>query len=299
MKWLNYHHLHYFWMAARLKSVSAAAEELRLARPTVSTQIHTLEKTIGRQLFERAGKYLRLTDSGRIAYRYANDIFSLGEEMMNTLDGRPEGDIVRLRVGVADVLPKPIAAEFLAPALRSEKTRAICFEGKPATLLAQLAVHELDLVLADYPMSPEYDLRAHNHLLGECGLSIFAAPRLARRHRQGFPRSLHGAPFLLPTSNTAQRRSLDQWFLRRKRLPHVIAEFEDSELLKQFGQQGLGLFAVPAIIEQHTAQHYQVELVGRLEEVIERFYAISPERKITNPAVAMIIESVGRAKKIR
>jgi len=296
MKWLNYHHLHYFWTAARLKSVSAASEELRLARPTVSTQIHTLEKTIGHKLFERAGKYLRLTDSGRIAYRYANDIFSLGQEMLNTLDGRPEDDVVRLRVGVADVLPKPIAAEFLGPAMRSETTRAICFEGKPATLLAQLAVHELDLVLADYPMSPEFDLKAHNHLLGECGLSVFAEPSLAERYRPGFPRSIHGAPFLLPTSNTAQRRSLDQWFLRRKRLPHVVAEFEDSELLKEFGQEGLGLFAVPTIIEQHTAQHYAVELVGRLEEVIERFYAISPERRITNPAVVRILESVGQPR---
>ena len=269
-----------------------------MARPTVSTQIRTLEESLGHSLFQRAGKYLTLTDSGRVAYRYANDIFSLGQEMLNTLDGRPEGDMVRLRVGVADVLPKPIAAEFLAPALRSEKVRAVCFEGKPATLLAQLAVQELDLVLADYPMSPEFDLKAHSHLLGECGLSVFAESSLAKRYRQGFPQSLHGAPFLLPTTNTARRRALDQWFLRREHRPHVIAEFEDSELLKEFGQKGLGLVTVPTMIEQHTAQHYKLELVGRLEEVKERFYAISPERRITNPAVVRILESAGEARSI-
>lgn len=295
VNWLNYHHLLYFWTVAKTGSITVASRQLRLAHPTISKQIRSLEKTIGHRLFRRTGRTLELTDTGRMVYRYADDIFSLGEELLNTLDGRLPGDVVRLRVGVADVLPKPIVFRFLSGAVRSAgNVRAVCFEGKPSALMAQLAIHELDLVLSDFPMSPEFKLQAYSHLLGESGVTMFASGELRRRYSQGFPASLDRAPFLLPTPNTSLRRMLDQWFDSNGIRPDIQAEFEDSELLKEFGQVGLGVFAATTAIEEHTLEHYSVEVLGRLESLKMRFYAISPERKIKNPAVASIVETVHR-----
>jgi LysR family transcriptional activator of nhaA len=295
MTWLNYHHLLYFWSVARAGSVTAACEQLSLAQPTVSAQIRSLEKRLGHKLFRRVGRSLTLTETGTIVYRYANEIFSLGRELVDTVEGRPSGAPVYLRVGVADVLPILLVYRFLEPALRSlEPLRVICYEGKPTALLGQLSVHELDLVLSDAPMGPEMRLRAFNHLLGECGVSIFAPKALAPRFHKRFPQSLDGAPFLMPTNNTSLRRALDHWFSEAGLRPHVVAEFEGGALLKVFGQAGLGLFAAPSVIEEHVEKNYAVKQIGRLDSVRERYYAISLERQVKHPGVAAVVQGAHR-----
>src|SRR3990172_12249937 len=289
MEWLNYNHLLYFWVVAKEGSIARATRELRLAQPTISGQIHRLEEVLGEKLFARKGRNLELTEIGRVVFRYAEEIFALGRELQDTLKGAPVGRPLTLVVGVADVVPKLIARRLLEPALKvSEPVHLVCREDKPDRLLAELAVHELDIVLADAPVSPSLRVRAFNHLLGECDVVFLAAPNLAATHRRGFPRSLDGAPLLLPTENTALRRSLDQWFTTHDIRPRVVGEFEDSALLKEFGQTGLGIFPAPSVIVDEVRGQYRVRLVGRLEEVRERFYAISVERKLKHPAVVAI-----------
>ena len=292
MEWLNYHHLLYFWVVACHGSVTRAAAELRLAQPTVSTQLRTLEEVLGEKLFARTGRRLVLTDVGRLVFRYADEIFGLGRELLETVKGRPTGQPMRLTVGIADAVPKLIAYRLLRPALTvAEPVRIICREDKPDRLLAELAIHELDLVLSDAPIGPTTKVRAFNHLLGECGVTFFGTPALARTCRRGFPRSLGGAPVLLPTDNTALRRSLDDWFESEDVRPRVVSEFEDSALLMAFGQAGMGLFPAPSAIERQVRSQYGVVVVGRLDAVCERFYAISGERRLKHPAVVAISEA--------
>ena len=292
MEWLNYHHLLYFWVVACHGSVTRAAAELRLAQPTVSTQLRTLEEVLGEKLFARTGRRLVLTDVGRLVFRYADEIFGLGRELLETVKGRPTGQPMRLTVGIADAVPKLIAYRLLRPALAvAEPVRIICREDKPDRLLAELAIHELDLVLSDAPIGPTTKVRAFNHLLGECGVTFFGTPALARTCRRGFPRSLGGAPVLLPTDNTALRRSLDDWFESEGVRPRVVSEFEDSALLMAFGQAGMGIFPAPSAIERQVRSQYGVVVVGRLDAVCERFYAISGERRLKHPAVVAISEA--------
>lgn len=291
MQWLNYHHLLYFWTVVRAGSVTAASAELGLAQPTISAQLRSLEQTLGHRLFERAGRRLELTETGRVAYRYANDIFSLGNEMLRALDGNTGDRRERLRVGVADVLPKMVATRMLMPLLSDGEVHLVCYEGKPAELLARLASHELDLVLSDAPVSAEFHVRAFNHELGESGVSVFAPKKHARRYRRGFPDSLDGAPFVLPTDNTALRRMLDYWFTRRQIRPAVVAEFEDSALLKAFSHSSVALFAAPSVVKESIASLYNASVIGSPEGVRERFFAISLERKVRNPAVAKVLEA--------
>ncbi|TMB06577.1 MAG: LysR family transcriptional regulator [Deltaproteobacteria bacterium] len=273
-------------------SVTRAAAELRLAQPTVSTQLRTLEAMLGEKLFARTGRRLVLTDVGRLVFRYADEIFGLGRELLETVKGRPTGQPMRLTVGIADAVPKLIAYRLLRPALAvAEPVRIICREDKPDRLLAELAIHELDLVLSDAPIGPTTKVRAFNHLLGECGVTFFGTPALARTRRRGFPRSLGGAPVLLPTDNTALRRSLDDWFESEDVRPRVMSEFEDSALLMAFGQAGMGLFPAPSAIERQVRSQYGVVVVGRLDAVCERFYAISGERRLKHPAVVAISEA--------
>jgi len=292
MEWLNYHHLLYFSVVAREGSITRASEQLSLTQATISAQIRSLEEVLGEKLFSRVGRNLMLTEMGRMVFRYADEIFTLGRELMDTLKGRPTGRPVRLVVGVADALPKLIAYRLLEPAFKlPEPIRLICWEGKHNHLVAQLAVHEIDLVLTDAPIGSTVKVRAFNHLLGESGVTIFAPAPLAAKYRRGFPRSLNGAPFLLPTDNTTLRRSLDQWFEAEGIRPTVIGEFEDSALLKVFAQSGAGLFAAPSVIEAEVRRQYSVQTVGRVEAMRERFYAISVERKLKNPAVVAISEA--------
>jgi LysR family transcriptional activator of nhaA len=292
MHWLNYHHLLYFWTVAREGSIARACFQLHLTQPTISGQLRALEKNLGARLFERVGRQLALTDTGRTVYRYADEIFSLGRELQDTLRGRPAGRPLRLVVGVADSLPKLIAYRLIEPALRlPEPVQIVCEQGKPEQLLTQLALHTLDVVLADAPVAPGTKIRAFNHLLGECGVAFFASPRMAKAYRRGFPRSLDGAPFLLPTDNTVLRRSLEQWFDATGIRPLVRGEFADPALLKVFGQTGAGVFAVRTAVEEETQRQHNVRLLGRVEAIRERFYAISLERKLKHPAVVAITET--------
>jgi LysR family transcriptional activator of nhaA len=227
-----------------------------------------------------------------MVYQHANEIFSLGRELMETVKGRPTGRPVRLSVGIADVVPKRVAYRLLEPALRlNEPIRFVCREDKPDPLLADLATHKLDIVIADSTIPTSVKVRAFNHLLGECGVSLLAAPDLARAHRRRFPRSLDGAPVLLPSDESAMRRSLDQWFVARNLRPAVVGEFDDTALAEAFAQAGVGIVAVPDVVEREVCNQYGLRIVGRLEGVRERFYAISVERKLKHPAVVAISEA--------
>jgi LysR family transcriptional activator of nhaA len=295
MEWLNYHHLLYFWLAAKEGSVTRAGDELRLAQSTVSAQIRALEHALDERLFRRAGRRLELTDMGRVVFRYADEIFALGRELLDTVKDRPTGRPLRLNVGVADVLPKLVAHRLLAPALALDgPVRLVCTEGKPAALLAELALHHLDVVLSDAPADAGISVRVFNHALGDCEVVLVATPALAARCRRGFPRSLGGVPLLLPAVGSMLRRSLDQWIESVGVRPHVVGEFEDGALLEAFGQAGVGVFPIPAVVERDVCRHYGVRVVGRLPDVRARFSAISAERRLKHPAV-VAVSSAARA----
>jgi LysR family transcriptional activator of nhaA len=295
MNWLNYHHLLYFWTAAREGSITKACKQLHLTQPTVSSQIRELEKSLKTRLFERAGRSIRLTEAGQMVYRYADEIFMLGRELQDAVSGHPAGLSMRVVIGVADTLPKLLVHRLLAPAMHlGQEVRVTCIDGEPDRLLAQLALHELDLVVSDFPANPQTGIKAFNHLLGDCGVTFFGTNELARRYRRGFPHSLHGAPMLLPGTNTALRRALEQWFDEQGIRPHVRAEFTDSALLKAFGGCGDGVFAAPTVIEDEVKRMYGVGVVGREESVRERLYAISVEKRLKNPAVVAISQAARR-----
>ena len=292
MHWLNYHHLLYFWTVAREGSIAAACRRLHLTQPTVSGQIKVLERSLKAKLFARQGRSIVLTETGRLVYRYADEIFSLGRELVDAVGGRPTGSGLRFMVGVADTLPKLMVHRLLMPAvhLADEDVRVACIDGDPDQLLARLALHELDLVISDYPANPRLGLRAFNHALGDCGVSFFATADLARRYRRGFPQSLNGAPILLPAGNSALRPALDQWFDYLGIRPLVRGGFSDSALLKAFGARGDGLFVAPSAIEEDVLRMYGVVVVGHEERLRERFYAISVEKRIAHPAVLAITQ---------
>jgi LysR family transcriptional activator of nhaA len=292
MEWLNYHHFFYFWVVATKGSISKASKELHLASPTISGQIHRLEEVLGEKLFTRSGRMLVLTDAGRTAFRYADEIFTLGREFLDSVKGRETGRPVTLVVGVSDVLAKSIVYRILEPAFHlAGDVRIICREDRSTeTFMGDLAVHAIDLVLADAPASSTTSVRAFSHPLGECGTTFFAAPPMARARRRRFPRSLDGAPFLLPGSGSTLRRSLDEWLAARGLRPKIVAELDDAALVKIFAEAGLGIFAAPDVIEQEARHRYHVHVVGRAPELRQRFYAISVERKLKNPAVVAICE---------
>lgn len=292
MEWLNYHHLLYFWTVMREGSLTAACARLRLAPSTVSAQLGRLEETMGGKLFRRVGRKLEPTDLGRQIYRYADEIFSLGREMMDAVRGRPLAGPLSLKVGVVDVLPKFIVRRLLEPALQlPERVRLVCFENKEDTLLAELAMHNLDVVLSDSPLRAGLSVKAYSHLLGECGITFFAEERLATQLRTDFPQSLNEAPMLLPMEMTALRGALDRWFVALGIRPAVAGEFDDSALIMVFGQEGDGVFVAPTVIEKEVLRQHQVQVIGRTQVVKERYYAISVERIIKHPAVSAIFEA--------
>jgi LysR family transcriptional activator of nhaA len=273
-------------VVAREGSIVRASKALNLAQPTISGQIRVLEEELGEKLFMRVGRNLALTETGRMVYRYADEIFTLGRELREALQGRVTDRPMRLTIGITDVLPKLVAYRLLEPALHLEgPVQLRCQEGKLEQLLAELAVYNLDMVLSDAPIGPLVKVRAFNHLLGECGVSFFGTPALAAIYRQHFPQSLQQAPLLAPTDNTVLRRNLDQWFDALGLHPTIVGEFEDSALLKVFGQQGIGLFTAPSVIEAEVKRQYNVEVIGRVDAVRERFYAITVNRKLRHPAV--------------
>jgi len=293
--WLNYHHLLYFWTVAREGSITRAGDVLHLTQPAISAQLHTLERALGEKLFERRGRQLALTDTGRLVYRYAEEIFTIGRELQETLAGRPTGRPPRLVVGVVDSMPKLMIYRLLERAVRgAEPVQLVLREGTAERLLADLAIHTVDVVLSDAPVPPTVRVKAFSHLLGECGVTIFGTPTLLAAHKRGFPVSLAGAPFLLPMEGSTLRRSLDVWFAEMDIRPNVVAEIEDSAVLKVFGQAGVGLFAAPTAVEREVRRQYGVRVVGRVEDIRERFYAISAERRIRHPAVLAISSSARR-----
>ena len=289
MEWLNYHHLLYFWTVAREGSLARAGSELHLSPSALSGQIRVLENSLGEKLFVKSGRRLMLSETGRMVYRYADEIFRLGKELQDTLKDRPIGRPLRVTVGVADVIPKLIARELLEPALRlSGSVQLVCREDKPDKLLAELALHELDVILMDAPASSHVKVKAFNHLLGECDIFFLAKKKFISSYQSTFPSSLNGAPMLLPSENTALRRSLDHWFEENDIRPQIMGEFDDNALLNVFGQMGIGLFPTPSIIVEEVKRQFRVEVVGRLPEVRQRFYAVTVERRLMNPAAAAI-----------
>ncbi|MBI2372457.1 MAG: transcriptional activator NhaR [Deltaproteobacteria bacterium] len=296
MEWLNYHHLLYFWVVAKEGGLAPAGKVLRLAHPTLSGQIHALEEALGEKLFERSGRRLALTEVGRVVFRYADEIFSLGQELMETVRGRPTGQPVRLRVGISDALSKVVVARILAPALAlPEPVRLTCVEDDHERLLSSLSTHSVDVILSDSPVAPGSPVRAFGHLLGECGVSFFATPELLRNSPGEFPGLLDGAPVLMPLENQTLRRGLEHWFSDLGIRPRLVAEFEDSALEKMFGSTGLGFFPGPTVVAREIERQYGVRSVGRTDTVKERFYAISAERRLKNPAV-VAISSAAKAR---
>lgn len=289
MEWLNYHHLRYFWAVAREGSLKRAAEKLRVSPPSISAQLRELEEVLGVPLFQRRGRAKVLTDAGQIALRYAEEIFSLGRELLDAIQQRPSAKAIRLYVGVADSFPKLVTNEILKPVFTLPQTvHVICREGKVEDLLAQLAAHKLDIVLADEPATTSAPLKAFNHRLADSGVSFCAVPALAKRLRKGFPRSLNAAPALLPAENTAFRRALEQWFQEINLRPRVVAEFEDAALMKVMAADGQGFIPVPTLVAQEAVSRYRVEVFGATEKCRNQFFAITAERKLTHPAIRLI-----------
>ena len=292
MEWLNYHHLLYFWAVARHGSIVRASAELKLAQPTLSGQIRQLEHVLGVKLFDRVGRRLVLTDVGRTTFRYADDIFSMGQDLLSTLKGEASTRPLRLTVGVSDALPKVLVQRLLEPAFHLDKpVQLICRENRVVEdFLGELAGHDVDMVLADRPLGPGIEVQAYNHPLGECGTALLASPKLARSCRPGFPRSLDGVPCLLPGGHATVRRGLEQWFEKVKVRPLLVGEFDDSALMFAFGQQGKGVFPAPSVFEEEFKRRYDVQVVGRVKTVRQQFFAISVDRRIQHPAVTAIIQ---------
>jgi LysR family transcriptional regulator, transcriptional activator of nhaA len=295
MEWLNYHHLFYFWTVVRTGSITKACEELRLAPPTVSAQLKSFEDHLGEKLLKRSGRNLVPTEIGLAVYRQAEEIFSIGREILDTVKRRPTSRPLRLVVGLDDVVPKEIAHRLIEPAFRLEVAiRLVCHEANLERLVAELALHEVDVVLSDSPVTPSLNLRVYNHYLGDSGVVWMGPPDLAKRYSRGFPKSLNGAPVLLPTDDTAIRRKLDQWFAGLGIEPNLVAEFEDYALLRVFGHAGSGVFPVPSTLENHFRKHDNVKRIGVAKNVVGHFYAISAERKIGHPGVVAICEAARR-----
>jgi LysR family transcriptional activator of nhaA len=289
---LNFKHLRYFWAVATHGSIARASEILHLTPQTISGQLRELEQQLKAKLFQKSGRNLALTDTGRVVFSYADEMFRMGDELQDVLAGRISGAGLTLTVGVAMVVPKLLAYRVLAPVLQmDEPVRLVCQEAPLSDLLADMSVHKLDLVLADSPISPTLNIRAYNHLLGESGISFFSTPAVARKYKAKFPHSLNDAPMLMPTSSSALRRMLELWFERQNITPLVVAEFEDRALMKAFGEANAGIFTSPTTVEDDVVEKYGVRIIGRTEDIKERFYAISAERRIKHPAVSLITEA--------
>jgi len=292
MRHLNYNHLLYFWTVAREGSIARASETLHLTPQTISGQLKLLEESIGQPLFQRVGRGLVLTDIGRVVNQYADEIFSLGAELTQRMRSKEPGTPVALNVGIVNSIAKLIAYRILEPALKlDEQIQIVCTEGRLENLLGNLAVHKLDLVISDRSIPTGLNVKAYNHALGESTVSMFAQKRLAARYSKNFPQSIDSAPVLLPIPTSPLRRSLEEFFDRENITPRVVAEFEDSALLKAFGEAGAGLFPAPAAITTQVEQMYQVRSLGEIGGISESYFAISPERKLKHPAVVEITES--------
>ncbi len=289
MEWLNYHHLRYFWVVAKEGGLKRAADKLHVSQPSISEQINELEDAVGEPLFRRSGRSNVLTDAGQVVMRYAEEIFGLGAEMMRAVKQRPGLQSLRFYVGVADALPKLVVNEIIKPVLTMPQTvHILCREGKMEDLLSQLAAHKLDIVLADEPASSSLTFRSFTHLLGESGVCFCATSKLAARLRKGFPATLNDAPALLPSENTAMRRSLEKWFQEKQVRPRVIGEFDDAALMNVMAADEKGFVPICKVVASEAAARFQLREIGAVDGCQQQFYAITAERRIVHPAAVLI-----------
>lgn len=289
---LNYKHLRYFWAVAKAGSIARASEQLHLAPQSISGQLSELEDSLGVDLFRKVGRGLELTEMGQRVLVYAEEIFALGEDLLKVVTDQSARDILPFNVGIADSVPKSVAYRLVEPALGlPEPVRLVCREGRLTSLLAELAVHRLDLVIADRPMPGNLNVRGYSHLLGESDLSVFATPALAETLKGDFPGVLQGAPFLMPSEDVMIRARLEQWLATHDIKLRVVGEFDDSAMIKAFGQAGKGLFVAPTAIAEDVVKQHQVVVIGRIEGIFEQLYAITTERRLTHPAIVAISEA--------
>lgn len=289
---INLKHLRYFWAVASHGSITKASQALHLTPQTISGQLRDLEESIGEKLFGREGRNLVLTETGRMVFSYADEMFQLGIELQDVLDGQTFGIKVTVKFGVAMIVPKLLAYRVLEPVLQmNESTNLICHEAPLVDLLADMSIHKLDAVLSDCPINPSLNIRAYNHPLGGSGITFFSVPEHAKKLKKNFPENLHDFPFLMPSKSSSLRMNLENWFDQHAIKPRVVAEFEDRALMKAFGERGTGVFTSPQTMEEDVLEKYGVRVIGRTDEVQENFYLISPERHIRNPAVTAITEA--------
>jgi LysR family transcriptional activator of nhaA len=295
---MNFKHLYYFWVVARAGGVMRAGEQLHTTPQTLSGQIKLLEERLGRRLFRKSGRQLELTDDGRVALRYADEIFNLGGELEAAMrEKRTRGaQVLDFRVGIEDAVAKSVAYRLFEPALAlAEPVRLICTEGRFDDLMAQLALHRIDLVIADEPLTRRLGVKAFNHALGSSTMSFFCSPALVTTLQGPFPGCLNGAPMLIPGATASVRPQFEAWLTRHQLQPRVVGEFDDGALMQAFGRQGSGVFVAPRVVEDETMAQHGVQLVGRSDEMVEDFYAISVERRITHPGVAAITQAARSA----
>ncbi|MFO0817808.1 MAG: LysR family transcriptional regulator [Pirellulales bacterium] len=295
MHWLNYHHLLYFWTMVREGSITRAADKLFVSQPTVSGQLRELERAVGERLYEKSGRELKLTETGRMVFEYADEIFTTGQELMSRLQGKRGSRAPAYGVGVPDVMPKLLATRLIEPLFQlAEPVRVVCREAELTELLVELAQRRLDVVLSDSEVGSQADVRAFNHLLGECGIEFLASPAHCGRLRAGFPESLANAPLLLPTDGSVLRRTVSQWFQELGIEPNIVAEIEDSAMLKTLAGRGLGIVPVAAAVRADAIEQHGLQVLGAIPQARLRFFAITIERKATHPAVRTLLEAAER-----
>ncbi len=300
MATLNFKHLRYFWMVAKSGSIARASVQLHVTPQSISGQLSDLEDVLGAKLFQRAGRGLEITDAGRRILSYAEEIFSLGDELLEVARDKTATATLPFRIGIADSVPKSVTYRVVEPVLRlAEPVRLICREGRLLSLLGDLAVHRLDMVIADRPMPANINVRAYNHLLGSSDVTVFGTKPLAKSLKGKFPVSLDDAPFLLPGESTAIRPALEQWFESQHVRPRIVGEFDDGALLKAFGQGGAGLFVAPSSITDYVCRQYSVCTIGRIDSVVEELYAITTERRIRHPVTIAVSQAAAVLTKIR
>ena len=295
MRWLNYQHLFYFWNVANFESISQAAKHLRLAQPTISAQLKQFESVLGEKLFERSARNFKLSEVGQITYRYAEQIFSLGNELLDVIDGKSLDYLKDFRIGISDVVPKSLSYRLIEPALRPDSGASVsCFEDKTERLLADLAIGEIDLVIADRPIPPNVKVKAFNHFIGESGISFMAIKKISQQCRKNFPKSISDSALILPTSESAIRSEIEHWLDQRSISIKCVASFQDRGLMKIAAREGQGIIPVPTVIEKEVKKEFHLEVLGRTSEIQEKIYLISLERRLKNPLMAKICEEAQR-----
>lgn len=292
---LNFKHLRYYWMVAKTGSIARAAEQMHLTPHAISGQLNEFERALGVELFRKVGRNLELTDAGRRILGHADSIFTTGDELLDTLRDQVATKRRAFRVGVSDAVSKPITYRLLEPALSlPEPLRLICTEGRLSVLLAELALHRLDMIIADRPMATNLNVRGYNHLLGECGLTVFGAPSLLKKINKPFPALLNEAPFLLPGEDVAIRPKLLHWLEMNKLRPSIVGEFDDGALIKAFGKAGAGFFVGSSAMKIDICAQYQVHAVGQIDTIMEQIYLITTERRLIDPAIIAISDAAKR-----